>query len=140
MQILATASSSSKGMRHGYIVDVKEVARAVRSAVDRVARRAGASKGARVGMGGVSLEEVRSSAEISLTQSGGIVTAKDIERVIDEGEKRAVSRLTNRAIIHVIPWNSASTAPRSKDARPACRQPTRRRQCSSPCSRSTTTT
>ncbi|MEK7098332.1 MAG: cell division protein FtsA [Patescibacteria group bacterium] len=104
MQILATASSSSKGMRHGYIVDVKEVARAVRSAVDRASHAARVQvKSARVGMGGVSLEEVRSSAEISLTQSGGIVTAKDIERVIDEGEKRAVSRLTNRAIIHVIP-------------------------------------
>lgn len=104
MQILATASSSSKGMRHGYIVDVKEVARAVRSAVDRASHAARVQvKEARVGMGGVSLEEVRSSAEISLTQSGGIVTGKDIERVIDEGEKRAVSRLTNRAIIHVIP-------------------------------------
>lgn len=104
MQILATASSSSKGMRHGYIVDAKEVARAVRSAVDRASHAARVPvKAARVGMGGVSLEEVRAQAEITLTQSGGIVTAKDIERVIDESEKRALSRLTNRAIIHVIP-------------------------------------
>lgn len=104
MQILATASSSSKGMRHGYIVDKNEVARAVRSAVDRASHAARVQvKNARVGMGGVSLEEVRSSAEISLTASGGLVAGKDIERVIDESEKRAASRLANRTIIHVIP-------------------------------------
>ena len=104
MQILATASSSSKGMRHGYIVDSKEVARAVRMAVDRAMHAARVQvKAARIGMGGVSLEEVRSSAEITLTASGGVVTGKDIERVIDEAEKRAASRLANRAIIHVIP-------------------------------------
>ncbi len=104
MQILATASSSSKGMRHGYIVDTKEVARAVRMAVDRAMHAARVQvKAARIGMGGVSLEEVRSSAEITLTASGGVVTGKDIERVIDEAEKRAAGRLANRAIIHVIP-------------------------------------
>jgi len=104
MQILATASAASKGMRQGYIVDTKEVARAVRSAVDRASHAARIQvKSARVGLGGISLEEVRAQAEISLTSSGGVVTPKDIERVIDESEKRAVSRLTNRSIIHVIP-------------------------------------
>jgi cell division protein FtsA len=104
MQILATASAASKGMRHGYIVDTKEVARSVRAAVERASHAARVPvRSARVAMGGVSLEEVRSSAEISLTQSGGVVTARDIERVIEESEKRAVSRLANRTIIHVIP-------------------------------------
>ncbi len=104
MQILATATSSSKGMRHGYIVDTKEVAAAVRSAVDRASHAARVQvKTARVGMGGISLEEVRSNAEITLTASGAIATSHDIERVIDESEKRAASKLANRAIIHVIP-------------------------------------
>lgn len=104
MQILATASANSKGLRHGYVLDVKEVARAVRSAVDRASHAARVTvKSARVGMGGLSLEEVRSSAEITLTASGGVVTGRDIERVIDESEKKAAARLANRAIIHVIP-------------------------------------
>jgi cell division protein FtsA len=104
MQILATASAASRGVRQGYIVDTKEVARAVRSAVDRASHAARVPiKSARVSVGGVSLEEVRTQAEISLTHSGGIVTPKDIERVIHESEKRALSRLTNRSVIHVIP-------------------------------------
>lgn len=104
MQILATASAPSKGLRQGYVVDTKEVARAVHNAVGRASQAARVQvKSARVAMGGVSLEEVRSVAEITLTASGGIVTARDIERVIDESEKRALSRLANRSIIHVIP-------------------------------------
>jgi len=104
MQILATAAAASRGMRQGYIVDTKEIARAVRAAVDRAAHAARVNvKSARVAMGGVSLEEVRSNAEITLTASGGVVTGRDIERVIDESEKRAASRLANRTIIHVIP-------------------------------------
>ena len=104
LQILATATSPSKGMRHGYIVDVKEVARAVRDAVDRAAHAAHVQvKSARLAIGGVSLEEARGNAEVTLAASGGIVTARDIERVIDESEKRALSKLVNRVVLHVIP-------------------------------------
>jgi len=104
MQILATASAPSKGVRQGYITDAKEVARAVRAAVDRASQAARVPvKSARIAVGGVSLEEARSSAEITLTASGGIVTGRDIERVIDESEKRAASKLTNRTVLHTIP-------------------------------------
>jgi cell division protein FtsA len=104
LQILATASAVSKGMRHGYIVDAKEMTRAVRAAVDRASHAARVQvRSARLGLGGISLEETRSSAEITLTRSGGIVAPHDIERVIDESEKRAVSKLTNRAVLHTIP-------------------------------------
>lgn len=104
MQILATASAASRGMRHGFIVDTKEMTRAIRAAVDRASHAARVQvKSARLAVGGVSLEEARSTAEITLTQSGGIVTPRDIERVIDESEKRAVSKLTNRAVLHTIP-------------------------------------
>lgn len=104
MQILATASALSKGMRHGYMVDGKEMTRAIRAAVDRASHAARVQvKSARVAMGGITLEETRSSAEITLTASGGIVTPRDIGRVIDESEKRAISKLTNRAVLHTIP-------------------------------------
>ncbi|MFZ2555537.1 MAG: cell division FtsA domain-containing protein [Minisyncoccia bacterium] len=104
MQILATATSASKGMRHGYIVDTKEVTRAIYDAVHRASQAARMPvKGARIAMGGVSLEEVRSTADITLTTSGGIVTEHEIERVLAESEKRASSRLNNRTVVHVIP-------------------------------------
>lgn len=104
MQILATATAASKGMRHGYIVDNKEVTRAIRDAVHRASQTARMPvKGARIAMGGISLEEVRSTADITLTASGGIVSEHEIERVLAESEKRASSRLNNRTVVHVIP-------------------------------------
>ncbi|OGG60833.1 hypothetical protein A2765_01860 [Candidatus Kaiserbacteria bacterium RIFCSPHIGHO2_01_FULL_56_24] len=104
MQILATATSASKGMRHGYIIDTKEVTRAIHDAVHRAAQAARVPiKGARIAMGGISLEEVRSQADITLTASGGIVTDHEIERVLAESEKRASTRLNNRTVVHVIP-------------------------------------
>lgn len=104
MQILATATSASKGMRHGYIVDTKEVTRAIHDAVHRASQAARVPiKGARIAMGGISLEEVHSQADITLTASGGIVTDHEIERVLAESEKRASTRLNNRTVVHVIP-------------------------------------
>lgn len=104
MPILGSGTSSSHGMRHGYIIDAKEVTKSVREALHRAATAAKVRvRKARVALGGVGLDEIRSSAEITLTASGGIVTDRDIDRAIRESEKRAASKLTNRAIIHAIP-------------------------------------
>ncbi len=104
LHVLATATTASKGMRHGYIVDTKEVTRAIRDAVERASHAAHVQiRSARIGMGGVSLEELHSTADITLTASGGVVTPHEMERVLAETEKRASARLNNRTVVHVIP-------------------------------------
>ena len=104
MQILGTGTASSKGMRHGYILDKKEATLSIREALHRAASQAKVRvRSARVALGGVGIDEIRSSAEISLTPSGGVVTEREIERALKESEKRASSKLTNRNIIHTIP-------------------------------------
>ena len=104
MQILGTGTASSKGMRHGYIIDQVEATRSIREALARAQGAAKvAVKSARVAVGGVSLDEVRSTGEISLTSSGGIITDRDVARAKSEAEKRASAKLTNRTVIHVIP-------------------------------------
>ena len=104
MTVIGTGSAASKGMRHGYIVDQREVTRAIREAVQRAAH---ASKTpvtrARLAMGGISLEELRSFGDVTLTTSGGIVSEREMERVLRESEKRVSSKLVNRSIIHAIP-------------------------------------
>jgi cell division protein FtsA len=104
MQILGTGSSSSRGLRHGYIIDKNEAAKSIKEAL---VRAAGAAKvqvrTARLSVGGVGLDEVRSTGEVSLTQSGGVVTERDMERALRESEKRASQKLTNRTVIHTIP-------------------------------------
>jgi len=104
MQILGTGTSLSKGIRHGYILDAREATRSIREALHRAASHAKVRiRRARVSMAGVGLDEMRSTSEVSLTQSGGVVTDRDIERALKESEKRAATKLTNRTILHTIP-------------------------------------
>ena len=104
MQILGTGTATSKGLRHGYIVDGAEVTKSIREALHRAATAGKVRvRKARVALGGVGLDELRSTGEVPLTQSGGIVTDKEIERALRESEKRAAGKLANRTIIHTIP-------------------------------------
>lgn len=104
MQVLGTGTASSRGMRHGYIIDRVDVAKSIREALARAQTAAKVQvKSARIAMGGVGLDEIHSSGDVTLTQSGGLVTEKDVERAMRESEKRASSKLTNRAVIHTIP-------------------------------------
>jgi len=104
MHILGVGTAVAKGMRHGFVADQKEVSRSVAEALSRAASAAKIRvRRARVSMGGVGLEEIHSTADITLTASGGIVTDREVERVTRESEKRAISKLTNRVILHTIP-------------------------------------
>lgn len=104
MQILGTGLSAAKGLRQGYIVDRVEVARSLREALARASAAAKVTvKHARVSIGGIGLEEFHSTGDVSLTQSGSIVTDRDIDRVIKDSETRASAKLTNRTIIFPIP-------------------------------------
>jgi cell division protein FtsA len=102
MQIIGTGTASSKGMRHGYIVDRAEATKSIREALVRAAGAAVAVRHARVAMGGVGLDEIRSSGDITLTASGGIVLERDIDRDARQ-RNRSSGKLTNRTLIHTIP-------------------------------------
>lgn len=104
MTVLGTGTALSKGVRQGYVTDVKEAARSIQEAAQRARSAAKVPvRNARLALGGVSLEEIRSTGEITLTPSGGMVTKREIERVVSESEKRAASKLVNRSIVHTIP-------------------------------------
>lgn len=104
MQILGTGTASSKGMRHGYIIDKNEATRSIREALSRASNAARVTvKTARIAIGGVGLDEISSTGEVSLTSSGGIVTERDIDRAKAESVKRASTKLTNRTVLHTIP-------------------------------------
>jgi cell division protein FtsA len=104
MQIIGTGTSLSRGMRHGFIIDPAEATKSIKEALVRASSSAKVPiKSARVALGGLGLDEIRSAAEITLTASGGIVESRDIERVQRESEKKASAKLTNRTVLHTIP-------------------------------------
>lgn len=104
MQIIGTGSASSRGMRHGYIIDKKEATKSVKEALSHASASAKVQiRSARVAMGGIGLDEISATGEVTLTASGGIVTERDMERAERESQKKAMPKLTNRTIIHTIP-------------------------------------
>ncbi|OGG55770.1 cell division protein FtsA [Candidatus Kaiserbacteria bacterium RIFCSPHIGHO2_02_FULL_55_20] len=104
LTIIGTGTSTSRGLRHGYIIDQKEATRSIREALGRALGAAKVRvKSARVALGGIGLDEIRSTGEVALTVSGGIVTEREIDRALRESEKKASAKLTNRTVIHAIP-------------------------------------
>ncbi len=104
LSIIGTGTSSSRGLRHGYIIDKKEAAKSIREALARATSAAKVRvRSARIALGGIGLDEIRSSGDVALTASGGIVTEREIERALRESEKKVSSKLTNRTVIHTIP-------------------------------------
>ena len=104
MQIVGTGTATSRGMRHGYIVDKADAAKSVKEALARASSSARVQiRSARVGLGGVGIDEIHSTGDVTLTPAGGIVTQPMIERAMRESEKRASPKLTNRTIIHTVP-------------------------------------
>src|SRR3989338_5870955 len=68
LQILASASAPARGVRQGYIVERAEAAKSVREAIARAQSAARVVvKHARVAIGGIGLEEMRSSGDTSFT-------------------------------------------------------------------------
>lgn len=104
LHIIGTGTSQSRGLRHGYIVDPHEATKSIKEALERAQASAKVKvHKAYVAIGGVGLDEIKSSADVTLTSSGGFVTTRDIERVLQECEKRAAPKLLNRTIMHTIP-------------------------------------
>lgn len=104
MQILGTGTAASKGLHHGYIVDTREAAQSIREAAARACSAARIKlTSARIAIGGVGLEDLRSTGEVSLTPSGGVVSEHDMERVVAESEKRSSTKLANKNVLHAIP-------------------------------------
>jgi len=72
MQILGTGTSSSKGMRHGYIIDIKEATKSIREALHRAASAAKVRvRSAFLAVGGIGLDEVKGRGEAVIARADG---------------------------------------------------------------------
>ncbi len=103
-RIIGTGYAESKGLRHGYIVNAEDVARAIKIAASQAERLAGAKvKTAFLSLGGIGLDEVRGRGEAVIARVDAEVTDLDIEKAIDASRENISGRLVNRKILHTIP-------------------------------------
>ena len=100
--LLGAASVPCRGLRRGIVVDLTDTTNAIREAVSRAQRMAGAELGsAWVGLTGQHMTSVNSHAEIRLARANREVGWGDVERAMAAAVS-AVSVPPDRRMIHAI--------------------------------------
>lgn len=103
-EILGVGSAPSRGMRHGYVVNVQEATASVKKALEIAEAESGTSiNKAYISIGGVGLETLHSEGEAIVSRANSEVTDVDTENALADAEERVLSNLTNRKIVHAIP-------------------------------------
>ena len=104
-KIVASANIETKGVRHGYVTNVLELSKCIRTVVNTAEKNSGFPiKKAYVSIGGVGLGAIISVGSVVTTKADSEITDLDVRRAIEESEKELPSTyILNRKIIHTIP-------------------------------------
>ncbi len=102
-RVLCMTSKRSRGLRHGYIVDIDEAKKAVGEAIKDAERVSGKKiYDAFLAIGGISLESSLCDGSIAVSRADQEVGDLDIKRVV-EASTANLKKLSNRLIIQSVP-------------------------------------
>lgn len=102
VNIIGVASTSSRGIKKGQIVDIEEAVEATIESVEASERMAGFNLDrAFISVGGGHVASQNSSGVVAISNPENEINEEDVDRVIEAA--RAVSLPSSREIIHVIP-------------------------------------
>lgn len=103
-KIIGVGYAESRGLRHGYIINAHDISRSIQSAIGQAEKAAGIRiKSGYLSIGGVGLEETRSKGEVIIARADLEITDLDIDKALEESERRIEGKLLNRKVLHVIP-------------------------------------
>ncbi|MEK7061324.1 MAG: cell division protein FtsA [Patescibacteria group bacterium] len=102
VNVMGVATSPSKGIKKGQIVNIDEAVEATISSVEAAERMAGYNlNSAFISLGGANIHSQNSHGVVAVSDQNGEITEDDVDRVIDAA--RAISIPQSREVIHVIP-------------------------------------
>jgi cell division protein FtsA len=102
LKIVGVGSTPSNGLKRGVIVNLEKAIESIEKAVDEASRMAGVKvDSCYAGISGSHIESINAHAMIATARTGGVVTKRDIERVIEQA--KAIALPMDREIIHAIP-------------------------------------
>lgn len=102
IHVIGVATSPSKGVKKGQIVDIDDAVEATISCVEAAERMAGYNLGnSWLSVGGAHVSSQNSTGVVAVSDPNGEVSKDDVNRVIEAA--RAISLPASREIIHVIP-------------------------------------
>lgn len=102
--IIGVASSESRGLRKGQVVDIDEAVQSITQSLEAAERMAGYSVGAAfVSVDGIHIESQNSKGVVAIGNPNGEISPDDVMRVVEAA--RAISLPSTKEILHVIPRN-----------------------------------
>jgi cell division protein FtsA len=102
VNIVGAATSPSRGIKKGQIVDIEEAVESTITSVEAAERMAGYNlESAFIALGGAHMHSQNSHGVVAISDPSGEINQNDVDRVVDAA--RAVSLPVSREIIHVLP-------------------------------------
>lgn len=102
LNVLGVATSPSKGIRKGQIVDIEDATSSIVQSLEAAERMAGYSiSSAFISVGGSHINSQNSHGVVAVAEPQKEISPEDVRRAIDAA--RAVSLAATREILHVLP-------------------------------------
>ncbi len=102
LKVVGVGSTPSYGLKRGVIINLEKAVESIKKAVDEASRMAGFKvDSCYAGISGSHIESINAHAMIATSRSGGVISKRDIERVIEQAQ--AIALPLDREIIHAIP-------------------------------------
>ncbi len=104
-KIVGVGMAESRGMRHGYVTNMRDVANSIRKAVAQAEEKSGLKiKKAFIGIGGIGLDATTVTSFVMTSRADAEITELDLTKLHDQSEKdMPTSARANRRIIYDIP-------------------------------------
>ncbi len=104
-KIIGLGIAESRGLRHGYIVNLSDVVASVKQALAEAEKKAGVKvKKAFVAIGGIGLGSVVSTSSVIISRADLEITPLDIKKLTEQCEKDIpATMILNKKIINSVP-------------------------------------
>jgi cell division protein FtsA len=104
-KIIAVGTSESRGLRHGYVVNIQDVTNSIKEAVEMAESHTDVKvKKAFISIGGIGLGSIVSTSSVIISRADSEITALDVKKVQEQCEKDIPTTASlNKKIIHSIP-------------------------------------
>ena len=102
LKIVGVGSTPSYGLKRGVIVNLEKAVSSIKKTMEEACRMAGFKiDTCYAGISGSHVESINAHAMIATSRTSGVITKRDIERVIEQAQTIALPM--DREIIHAIP-------------------------------------
>lgn len=104
-KIIGIGNSESRGLRHGYVTNIKDVADSIKKALSSAEEKAGIKvRKAFIGISGIGLASTIVSSFVMTSRADAEITQLDIDKLREQCEKDIPgANIANRRIIYDIP-------------------------------------